>query len=239
MDLLDFGKEKKEIIKKLIFEDDDVKIHQYGDKKIYFFKTKNGLKKYQNETFFNLTHSCILNDTNDVLKFLKQSGKDKVEGIMLKNLNSGYEAGLRVGGMYKLKQTKEDLDLVILGAEMGTGKRGGYFSSFIVGIQDKDYTDEEERFLEIGKVGSGLQELGEGDISMTNLFKLLKPLKIYEKKQITYFKPKIVIQIKYQDIQISTTYNSGFALRFPRLLMLREDKGIDEISSIDEIRQLI
>jgi DNA ligase 1 len=234
MDLMDFDKNKKEEEIKLFFEDENVKIEKKGKEKIYYFKTKKGFKKYSDEVFCSLTESKILNSVEETKDYLKKSQDDGVEGIMLKILDAKYETGLRIGSMYKLKETKEDLDLVILGAEMGTGKRSGFYSSFIVGIK---YLEND--FLEIGKVASGIKEIGEEGISMSYLTKILKPLKIKEEKEIIYFRPEIIVQVRYQEIQKSTTYNSGFALRFPRLIMLRKDKGIDEINSIEDVKNLI
>jgi DNA ligase-1 len=236
MDLTNFSKQKVEEKKELIFENENVKIEKKGNKKIYFFKNEKGLKEYQNETFCNLTHSKILKNINQVGEFLDKSEEDNVEGIMIKKLNSNYVSGGRVGNMYKLKKTKEDFDLVIVGAEMGTGKRAGFFSSFLVAC--KNFENE---FLVVGKVASGIKELGEEGVSMSNLTRLLIPLKkgFDEKTQMTFFSEKIIVQIGYQEIQKSQIYNSGIALRFPRLKLIREDKSLSEITDIFEIEKLI
>jgi len=143
---------------------------------------------------------------------------------MFKSLTSGYSPGLRTGAMAKLKETKEDIDVAIVAAEYGKGKRAGYYSSFFVAVKNDDYLDEDDKYLKIGKVSSGIQELGEDGHSMTNLTKLLDKLKTHEENNIVYFEPKIILQVRYQEIQKSTTYASGYALRFPRIISLREDK---------------
>jgi len=165
--------------------------------------------------------------------------KDKVEGLMFKSLKAPYSSGLRTGAMAKLKETKEDIDVVILGAEHGRGKRAGFYSSFIVAVKNDEYMDEEDKYLEIGKVSSGIKEVSEDSHNMENLTSLLTPLKIKEIDGVTYFEPKIVLQVRYQEIQKSTTYKSGYALRFPRIISLREDKSIDEINSIEDIEHFI
>ena len=66
----------------------------------------------------------------------------------------------------------------------------------------------------------------------------LKPLIIVEKGREVKVKPNLVIEVKYEEIQRSPTYSSGFALRFPRLVRIRDDKGVDEISRIELVKEL-
>jgi DNA ligase-1 len=221
----------------VLIDDDNVKITRINNDEIEFFiKTKEGLKKYQNLLFFGVTNSLVTDSDDEALKFFKKSINTGVEGLMFKTMNSNYQPGLRTGAMAKLKETKEDIDAVILGAEYGKGKRAGFYSSFIIGIRNADeYAEEEDLYLEIGKVSSGILELGNTGHSMENLTNLLKPLKVSEDKNIVRFKPKIVLQVRYQEIQKSTTYRSGYALRFPRIISLRDDKDLSEINSVSDI----
>ncbi len=152
---------------------------------------------------------------------------------MVKSLERSYQVGSRTGAMAKLKETKEDLDLVIVGAEHGKGKRAGFYSSFIVAVKD------DEEFLEVGKVSSGIKELGEDGASLKKLTSLLEPIKISEENNVIKFEPKVVIQVRYQEIQKSSLYSSGFALRFPRIISLRDDKNLDEINSVDDLTRFI
>ena len=164
--------------------------------------------------------------------FYKKALKDNQEGIMMKNLKAEYNPGSRVGHMLKVKPEERDLDLVIVGAEYGTGKRSGWMSSFILGCRDGN------KYLEIGKVGTGIKEKSEIEgTSFDELTKKLTPLIIKEKEKSVELKPKIVVSITYQEIQKSPNYNSGFALRFPRFTALREDKPLSEITTLDEIKR--
>jgi DNA ligase-1 len=223
----------------LILNNEDIKIVQIGKEVEFTLKNKNALKKYQDYLFFSVTNSLVTADDDKAKQFFKEALDRGTEGLMFKTLNAIYKPGLRSGNMAKLKETKEDIDVVILGAEHGTGKRAGFYSSFIVGVKNDDFIDEEDRFLEIGKVSSGIKELGEDGASMENLTRLLTPLKIKEDNNITYFEPQVVIQVRYQEIQKSQTYKSGYALRFPRIIMLRDDKTIDEINSIEDIERFV
>ena len=164
-------------------------------------------------------------------KFYKNALKDNQEGVMMKNLSSIYQPGNRVGHMLKVKPEDRDFDLVITGAEYGTGKRSGWLSSFILSCKDED------KFLEIGKMGTGIKEKHEQGTSFEELTKKLKPLITKEKGKFVEIKPKIVVSITYQEIQKSPNYNSGFALRFPRFTELRTDKPLSEITTLKEVKK--
>ena len=157
----------------------------------------------------------------------------------MKNLSSPYKPGRRVGNMVKMKPEERDLDLVITGAEYGTGRRSGWLSSFILSCKGKN----EGEYLEVGKVGTGIKEKpsskedGEEEITFESLTKLIKPLIIKEKGRLVSIKPKIVVAVTYQEIQRSPNYNSGWALRFPRFTDLRPDKPLSEIATLEEIKK--
>ena len=128
--------------------------------------------------------------------------------------------------MVKLKPTKENLDLVITGAEWGEGKRSKWLSSYTLACID------EGKFLEVGKASTGLKEKREEGLSFAEMTDLLKPLiKKGEGKEVL-LKPEIVIEVGYEEIQKSPTYSSTFALRFPRVIHLREDLGPRDISTL-------
>ncbi len=170
-------------------------------------------------------------DEKKAKEFYRKALKDNQEGVMMKNIKSSYRPGRRVGNMVKMKPEEKDLDLVITGAEYGTGKRSGWLSSFILSCRN------DEKYLEIGKVGTGIKEKSEQGISFEELTKLLKPLITKENGRDVKIKPKIVVAVTYQEIQISPNYDSGFALRFPRFTALRPDKPLSEIANLNEIKK--
>ena len=151
---------------------------------------------------------------------------------MVKNLESIYKPGARIGYAVKLKPDARELDLVITGAEWGTGKRAGWLTSFDVSCKD-----ENDELLEIGKVSTGLKEKKEEGLSFEDLTELLKPIIEREEGKKVYVKPEVVVMVGYQNIQVSPTYSSGFALRFPRLVRLRPDRGLGDIASTKEIKE--
>jgi len=149
---------------------------------------------------------------------------------MIKNKDSRYQPGARVGHMLKFKPSENELDLVITGGEYGKGKRAGALATFTLSCRD----EKTNQFKEIGKA-SGLKEKEELGLSFTELTKKIKPIIIKEHGRTVTIKPKIVVTIRYQNIQRSPTYESGFALRFPRIINLRPDRKADSVATLKEI----
>lgn len=176
----------------------------------------------------------IIEDETTAEAFYQKSLEAGNEGVMIKNLEGIYKPGSRVGYGVKLKPTMDTLEVVIVGAEYGEGKRSAWLASFIIAVRDPD-TDE---LLEIGRVGTGIKEKAEEGMSFGQLTEMLKPLITKEEGKIVYVKPEIVIEVDYEEIQASPTYKSGFALRFPRFVKLREDRGIGDINTLEEIEML-
>jgi ATP-dependent DNA ligase I len=181
-----------------------------------------------------LAKKLITDKEEEAEKFYNEALDVGEEGVMFKNLNAPYKPGARVGYMIKLKPGETSLDLVITGAEWGTGKRAKWLSSFILSC----YDPSKNVFLEIGKVGTGIKEKKEEGLSFEELTNLLKPLIVEEKGIKVKIKPKVVVEVVYQEIQKSPTYSSGYALRFPRLIRLRPDKAPKDADTIETIKKL-
>ena len=175
----------------------------------------------------------IVSEKKDVEKFFKDAVNAGNEELMFKSLKSPYKPGARVGYMIKFKHIMETLDLVIVGAEWGEGKRSKWLSSYTIAC-----IDENGNFAEVGKASTGLKEKEEEGLSFMEMTRLLKPLIISEKGKEVRVKPKIVIEVGYEEIQKSPTYESGFALRFPRVISQRLDKGHHEASTLDYVKKL-
>ena len=164
--------------------------------------------------------------------FYKEALRIGAEGVMMKNLEGIYKPGSRVGFGVKIKPVMETLDLVIVGGEWGTGKRANWLSSFILACKDGD------EFNEIGKIGTGFKEKDEQGVSFSKMTELLKPLIVSEKGREVKIKPGVIIEVKYEEIQKSPTYGSGYALRFPRFVRLRDDKSLKEVDDLKRILTL-
>lgn len=174
----------------------------------------------------------ITESEKELEDFYKESLDMGNEGLMAKKLDSPYKPGARVGHMVKIKPVMEPLDLVIVKAEWGEGKRSKWLSSFTLAC-----IDENGDFLEIGKVGTGIKEKSELGVSFEELTKLLEPLVISESAKEVEVKPKLIVEVNYEEIQKSPTYTSGYALRFPRLSRIRDDKAIEEIANIQMVEE--
>jgi DNA ligase-1 len=153
---------------------------------------------------------------------------------MMKNLRAPYKPGKRVGYMVKLKPTLENLDLVIVAAEWGEGKRAGWLTSYYIAAFD----ERNQELVEIGKVSTGVKEKDTSGVTFEELTNLLKPLIVKEEGKKVVVQPKVVVEVAYEEIQESPTYKSGFALRFPRIIKLRPDKGVEDIDSIERIKRI-
>jgi DNA ligase-1 len=178
---------------------------------------------------FELAKQLVTNDVKKAEAFYKEALNAKQEGVFLKVLDSSYVFGRHVGGWYKIKPIMETLDLVIVGATLGEGSRAKWLSSYVLACRDPDTG----KFLPCGMMGTGLTE--EQFQLMTDT---LKELIIEEKGREVKLRPKIVVEVAYQEIQKSPNYESGLALRFPRLIRIREDKGLDEVDTIERVNEL-
>jgi DNA ligase-1 len=179
-----------------------------------------------------LSEQIITDNEKEADKFYQRALQEGQEGLMAKNLSVGYKPGARIGYAVKLKPDAEEFDLVITGAEYGTGKRAGWLTSFDVSCRD-----DEGNLLEVGKVSTGLKEKEEEGLSFIEVSKKLKPLIIKTEGKHVLVKPEIIATIGYQNVQKSPTYTSGYALRFPRFKVLRPDRSISDIASLGDIER--
>lgn len=174
----------------------------------------------------------ISDSVHEVEKFYKESLKAGNEGIMLKNLDKKYTPGRRVGGWIKFKPSLEPLDLVIMGATYGEGKRAAFLSSYVLACKDKD------KLLECGMSSSGLKEKAERGLSYDEMTNLLNPLIMKKQGRNVTVKPRIIVEVIYEEVQKSPTYSSGYALRFPRIKNLRHDKPLKDITTLKDLERI-
>ncbi|MBI2109912.1 ATP-dependent DNA ligase [Candidatus Woesearchaeota archaeon] len=179
-----------------------------------------------------LTKKLITSDVKEAKKFFKQAKKHGTEGVMIKNIESSYRPGRYVEGWCKMKSTLEPLDLVIVGAEYGTGKRAGFLTSYVLACR------QGSNLFECGMVSTGVKEKSTKGTTYDEMTKKLKPLIIQEAGRKVKLKPKIVIEVGYEEIQKSPTYSSGYALRFPRFIRIRSDKSIKDSNTLSELENI-
>jgi DNA ligase-1 len=147
------------------------------------------------------------------------------EGIMLKVLTSPYTPGQRGKNWIKIKPEVDTLDLAVIGAEWGEGKRAHVFGSFLVASQDNG------KLIPLSRVATGFS-----DDQLAEVYDLLKDRVTSSSGKEVRFEPELVFEVGYAEIQASQTYEGGFALRFPRFMRIRDDKDIPEIETLDGIR---
>ncbi len=214
---------------------------------IIYCKGKNLLKKTfeerrkileniidEKEKKISLSKLLITNKEKEVQEFFKEAVDAGHEGLMFKSLSSPYKPGRYVGYMAKLKEVMDALDLAIVKAEWGEGKRASWLTSFTVACKNGD------EFLEVGKVSTGLKEkFEEGDVNnFEGITNELKKIIISTKGKVVNVKPQIVVEVSYEEIQESPTYTSKYALRFPRIIQIRYEKPLNEINTLQDIEKL-
>jgi DNA ligase-1 len=155
------------------------------------------------------------------------------EGLMIKDPRSSYKPGKRGREWLKLKRALATLDVVVTAVEVGHGKRRHLLSDYTFAIRR---SEEEPELLNVGKAYSGLTdaELAE----LTEWFKA-HTLQEFAHGRVRIVEPRIVLEVTFDRVQESKRHKSGYALRFPRILRLREDKSPAEIDTLDAVRRLV
>jgi DNA ligase-1 len=147
------------------------------------------------------------------------------EGVMAKALTSLYTPGVRGRGWVKIKHART-LDLVIVAADWGYGRRHGWLSNYHLAARD-EATGE---FVEVGKTFKGLT-----DADFREMTDRLLALKTHEEHGTVAVRPEIVVEVAYNDIQRSPQYAAGMALRFARIVGVRNDKSAQEADTINTV----
>jgi len=151
------------------------------------------------------------------------------EGLMIKDPKSFYTPGARGMSWFKLKKELATLDVVVVGAEFGHGKRNKVLSDYTFAVRDQANGE----LLPIGKAYSGLT-----DVEIAELTEHFKQNTIVDHGRYREVKPDIVLEVAFNSIQPSTRHASGLALRFPRIKAIRRDKNVDAIDTLAYAREL-
>jgi len=170
----------------------------------------------------------ITASTAEAAAFLEQARAAGHEGLVAKSLDAGYDAGKRGGAWLKLKQA-DTLDLVVLAAEWGNGRRQGWLSNLHLGARDP----ASNSFVMLGKTFKGLT-----DATLKWQTRELLAREIGREGRIVHVRPELVVEIAFEGLQASSRYPGGLALRFARVKRYRSDKRADEADTIDRVRAL-
>jgi DNA ligase-1 len=150
------------------------------------------------------------------------------EGVMLKAAGSAYLPGRRGLAWVKLKRELATLDVVITGAEYGHGRRAGLLSDYTFAVRNA-----EGELLNVGKAYSGVT-----DAEIAELTKWLKEHTLEERGHFRTVEPLRVLEVAFNNVMRSERHASGFALRFPRILRIRDDKPLDEIDTVERVEEI-
>jgi ATP-dependent DNA ligase I len=151
------------------------------------------------------------------------------EGLMLKDPGSSYQPGRRGGSWIKLKRELATLDVVVVGAEQGHGKRSHVLSDYTFAVRNS----ENGQLETIGKAYSGLTDAEIEEL--TEHFQRTTTRKIGRLHEVV---PQIVLEVAFDSVQPSDRHSSGLALRFPRIKAIRRDKSIDQIDTVNSARRI-
>jgi DNA ligase-1 len=151
------------------------------------------------------------------------------EGVMMKNLAATYQPGRRVGYVTKVKPAMEPLDLVVTRAQWSEGRRSDFLGRLYLACRDADA----DRFREVGRLSTGYT-----DEELRALTERLEPLIVAEDGRAVDLRPAIVLEVEYEEIQRSPEYDSGYALRFPRFLGVREDVAPTDVDTHARVERL-
>jgi len=176
---------------------------------------------------FALSHLVSVDSVAGLEAAFADARARRNEGLMVKDPDSGYSPGRRGLGWLKMKKALATLDCVVVGVEVGHGKRHGVLSDYTFAVRDES-TGE---LVTIGKAYSGLT-----DAEIAEMTRWFEEHTIRSYGRYRVVEPLIVVEIAFDVIMRSSRHQSGFALRFPRIARLRLDKGPAEIDTLDTVR---
>lgn len=176
-----------------------------------------------------LTKQIITSSPQEAEEFLQEAVNRGHEGLVAKKPDSPYTPGIRGKRWFKIKRTLESLDLAIVAAEWGYGRRHGWLSDYYLAARDA----ETGEFMVVGKTFKGLT-----DKEIIEMTKRLRELALNEEAHRVVVVPKIVVEVAYNEIQKSPKYECGMALRFARITRVREDKSPEDTDTIQRVRQI-
>jgi DNA ligase-1 len=212
-------------------------------------------KKYLEIAFkeageINIAKYIISQDIEEINNFFEEALQDGAEGIMIKDVESTYQAGVRGWNWIKFKKDYrkglvDTFDLVVVGALYGAGKRSGTYGSLLLA----SFNPKTNKYYTFTKVGAGFT-----DKDLEDLPKILNKFKLKEKHHLVetnmkadvWFEPQKVMEVEGAEITISPVHtvaidkikNGGLALRFPRFLRWRNDKSKEDTTTTDEIYEI-
>ncbi len=171
----------------------------------------------------------VTGDTDEAERFLAGAIAQGHEGVMVKALDAPYAAGARGTGWLKIKP-RHTLDLVVLAAEWGHGRRKGWLSNLHLGARDAG----SGQFVMLGKTFKGLT-----DVLLEWQTRELLARQTATEGIVVFVRPELVVEIAFDGVQTSSRYPGGMALRFARVLRYRPDKAADDVDTLDAVHAIL
>ena len=186
-------------------------------------------KKYE----FPISKQHTIYSKDQVDQLFEQALAHGNEGLMLKEKNAPYSFGERKNYWLKVKRPSGSIDTVILYAQAGSGKRGGSYSDFTLGVSVKEDPRYEEEFIPIGKAYGGYT-----DKEWKDLNKAIKECIIDRFGPTAQLRPEIVVELEFEAIQPNSRTKAKYTLRFPRFKAIRWDLTPKDVDSLEHVEML-
>ncbi|WP_138430595.1 ATP-dependent DNA ligase [Fodinibius saliphilus] len=180
-----------------------------------------------------ITNQFKVNNHEHLEKLFNRALAHGNEGLMLKKKESSYEYGQRRKSWLKVKKPAGTLDTILMYAHAGSGKRGGYYSDFTLGIRVAEDERYEEEFIPIGKAYGGYT-----DKEMKRLNKKIKDLTVEKYGPTLGLIPKIVVELEFDDIQINKRTKANYTLRLPRFKAIRWDLAPSDTDTLKDVERM-
>ncbi|MEO8189992.1 MAG: ATP-dependent DNA ligase [Acidobacteriota bacterium] len=176
---------------------------------------------------FLLSRVRRASDAPGLEAFFSEARERGNEGLMFKREDSPYQAGKRGRAWRKWKKALATLDVVVTAVEQGNGKRAGMLSDYTFAVRDGD------RLVNIGKAYTGLT-----DEEIRRMGSVFRKITVAKYGPVRAVAPQVVLEVAFDTIQKSARHKSGFALRFPRIVRIREDKTPEEADTVESVEAI-
>jgi DNA ligase-1 len=178
---------------------------------------------------FALSHLVSVTSVDALEAAFSGARERRNEGLMVKDPGSIYSPGRRGLGWLKMKKALATIDCVVVGVEVGHGKRHGVLSDYTFAVRDTD----NDKLVTIGKAYSGLT-----DAEIAEMTAWFEAHTIQQFGRYRQVEPTVVVEVAFDVIVRSKRHQSGYSLRFPRIANLRPDKPVDQIDTLETVRAL-
>jgi DNA ligase-1 len=188
-----------------------------------------GLPAAEEGCRFALSHLVTASSAEELDRVFAEARARRNEGLMVKDPNCGYSPGRRGQGWLKMKRALATLDCVVVGVEVGHGKRHAVLSDYTFAVRD----EVTGRLVTIGKAYTGLT-----DAEIAEMTAWFEAHTVRQMGRFRQVEPLVVVEVAFDVIQRSSRHQAGFALRFPRIVGLRHDKNPTEIDTLANVERL-